>query len=62
MVVDMLELDVDVIVNLVNKDMKYIGGIVKFIVEKGAKNYMYLYYSIFVFLLLFLYCKKIKYV
>lgn len=38
MVVDMLELDVDVIVNLVNKDMKYIGGIVKFIVEKGEKK------------------------
>lgn len=54
----MLELDVDVIVNLVNKDMKYIGGIVKFIVEKGEKNYMYLYYLIFVYLLLFFYCKK----
>lgn len=58
MVVDMLELDVDVIVNLINKDMRYVGSIVKFIVEKGEKNYMYLYYLIFVYLLLFFYCKK----
>ena len=37
MVVDMLELDVDVIVNPANKNMKHIGGIAKFITEKGKK-------------------------
>lgn len=39
MVVDILELEVDVIVNPANKDLKHIGGIAKFIVDKGEKNF-----------------------
>jgi poly [ADP-ribose] polymerase 10/14/15 len=34
-VVDMMELDVDVIVNPANKDLRHIGGVAKIIVEKG---------------------------
>ena len=39
MVVDILELEVDVIVNPANKDLRHIGGIAKFIVDKGEKNF-----------------------
>ncbi|XP_062581102.1 protein mono-ADP-ribosyltransferase PARP14-like isoform X2 [Saccostrea cucullata] len=38
MVVDMLELEVDVIVNPANKDMRHIGGLAKIIVEKGGRS------------------------
>ncbi|XP_061194487.1 protein mono-ADP-ribosyltransferase PARP14-like [Saccostrea echinata] len=38
MVVDMLELEVDVIVNPANKDMRHIGGVAKIIVEKGGRS------------------------
>lgn len=56
MVVDILELDVDVIVNLTNKDMRHVGGFAKFIVEKGEKKQLDLSFGL---LPLFLYCKKL---